>query len=43
MVDSDGYFFYQARTDDMIISAGYNIAGPSRGALLCIRRSPSAE
>ena len=24
----DGYFFYQARTDDMIISAGYNIAGP---------------
>jgi 2-aminobenzoate-CoA ligase len=28
MVDRDGYFFYQARTDDMIISAGYNIAGP---------------
>jgi 2-aminobenzoate-CoA ligase len=28
MADSDGYFFYQARTDDMIISAGYNIAGP---------------
>ena len=27
-VDEDGYFFYQARTDDMIISAGYNIAGP---------------
>ncbi|MDT4912242.1 MAG: 2-aminobenzoate-CoA ligase [Pseudonocardiales bacterium] len=26
--DEDGYFFYQARTDDMIISAGYNIAGP---------------
>jgi 2-aminobenzoate-CoA ligase len=26
--DQDGYFFYQARTDDMIISAGYNIAGP---------------
>ena len=26
--DADGYFFYQARTDDMIISAGYNIAGP---------------
>ena len=24
--DADGYFFYQARTDDMIISAGYNIA-----------------
>src|SRR5687767_16028138 len=28
MMDRDGYFFYQARTDDMIISAGYNIAGP---------------
>ena len=27
-VDDDGYFVYQARTDDMIISAGYNIAGP---------------
>ena len=24
--DDDGYFFYQARSDDMIISAGYNIA-----------------
>jgi 2-aminobenzoate-CoA ligase len=28
LMDRDGYFFYQARTDDMIISAGYNIAGP---------------
>jgi 2-aminobenzoate-CoA ligase len=28
MVDQDGYFWFQARTDDMIISAGYNIAGP---------------
>ncbi|MDB5748954.1 MAG: 2-aminobenzoate-CoA ligase [Massilia sp.] len=27
-VDEDGYYWYQARTDDMIISAGYNIAGP---------------
>ncbi len=26
--DSDGYFYYQARADDMIISSGYNIAGP---------------
>jgi 2-aminobenzoate-CoA ligase len=26
--DADGYFFYQARADDMIISAGYNIGGP---------------
>lgn len=28
VMDVDGYFWYQARTDDMIISAGYNIAGP---------------
>jgi len=26
--DADGYFWYQARSDDMIISAGFNIAGP---------------
>ena len=26
--DGDGYFWYQARSDDMIVSAGYNIAGP---------------
>jgi 2-aminobenzoate-CoA ligase len=25
--DADGYFHYRSRTDDMIISAGYNIAG----------------
>jgi len=35
LMDAQGYFFYQARTDDMIISAGYNIAGPEvEGALL---------
>jgi 2-aminobenzoate-CoA ligase len=28
LVDDDGYFHYQSRTDDMIISAGYNIAAP---------------
>ena len=27
-IDEDGDFIYHARTDDMIISAGYNIAGP---------------
>jgi 2-aminobenzoate-CoA ligase len=27
-MDQDGYFSYVARTDDMIISAGYNISGP---------------
>ena len=26
--DSDGYFWFQARSDDMIICSGYNIAGP---------------
>ncbi len=26
--DEDGYFFYQARADDMIITAGYNVGGP---------------
>src|SRR4029450_8111694 len=29
--DSDGYYWYQARSDDMIISAGYNLAGPEGG------------
>jgi 2-aminobenzoate-CoA ligase len=28
LVDADGYFHYQARLDDIIISSGYNIAGP---------------
>lgn len=27
-IDADGYVFYQARADDMIVSSGYNIAGP---------------
>jgi 2-aminobenzoate-CoA ligase len=26
--DAEGYYWFQARSDDMIISAGYNIAGP---------------
>ena len=26
--DEDGYFFYQSRADDMIVSSGYNIGGP---------------
>jgi 2-aminobenzoate-CoA ligase len=35
LLDDDGYFWYQARTDDMIVSSGYNIAGPEvEGALL---------
>ena len=34
LIDADGYFVYQARTDDMIISGGYNIAGPEVEAAL---------
>jgi 2-aminobenzoate-CoA ligase len=32
--DAEGYFWYQARNDDMIVSAGYNIAGPEVEAAL---------
>lgn len=34
--DDDGYFWFQARADDMIISAGYNIAGPEVEAALLL-------
>jgi 2-aminobenzoate-CoA ligase len=34
MEDADGYFHFVARADDMIISAGYNIAGPEVEAAL---------
>jgi 2-aminobenzoate-CoA ligase len=33
-VDEDGYVFYQARADDMIVSAGYNISGPEVESVL---------
>lgn len=33
-VDEDGYFHFAARNDDMIISSGYNIAGPEVEAAL---------
>lgn len=33
-VDENGYFVFEARADDMIISAGYNIAGPEVEAAL---------
>lgn len=32
--DSDGYFHFAARNDDMIVSSGYNIAGPEVEAAL---------
>ena len=35
-VDEDGHYVYQARTDDMIISGGYNIAGPEVEATLLL-------
>jgi 2-aminobenzoate-CoA ligase len=44
VMDADGYFFYQSRTDDMIVSAGYNI-GPAEveEALLRHPASPIAR
>ena len=33
-MDDDGYLYFAARSDDMIISAGYNIAGPEVEAAL---------
>jgi 2-aminobenzoate-CoA ligase len=32
--DEDGFFHFASRTDDMIVSAGYNIAGPEVEAAL---------
>jgi 2-aminobenzoate-CoA ligase len=34
LMDADHYFWFQARSDDMIISAGYNIAGPEVESVL---------
>jgi 2-aminobenzoate-CoA ligase len=39
LMDENGYFHYQSRTDDMIISSGYNIAGPEIET--CILSHPS--
>jgi 2-aminobenzoate-CoA ligase len=36
LIDADGYFFYQSRTDDMIVSSGYNIAAPEVEAALLL-------
>ncbi|HEY8295817.1 MAG TPA: AMP-binding protein, partial [Micrococcaceae bacterium] len=33
--DEDGYFWYQARSDSMIVSSGYNIGAPEVEAALC--------
>jgi 2-aminobenzoate-CoA ligase len=37
--DADGWFWYQARTDDMIISSGYNIAAPEVEGVLLLHPS----
>ena len=42
MRHADGYYSFAARTDDMIISAGYNIAGPEVEAAL-LRHPDVAE
>lgn len=38
-MDEDGYFWFQARDDDMIISSGYNIAGPEVESALMAHES----
>ncbi len=37
--DEDGYFHFAARNDDMIVSSGYNIAGPEVEAALLAHES----
>jgi 2-aminobenzoate-CoA ligase len=32
--DEDGYFFYQARTDDIIVASGYNVGAPEVEAVI---------
>jgi 2-aminobenzoate-CoA ligase len=39
--DPDGYFWYQARNDDMIVSSGYNIAGPEVESALLLHAAVS--
>jgi 2-aminobenzoate-CoA ligase len=39
--DEDGYFHFAARSDDMIVSAGYNIAGPEVEAALLTHEAVS--
>ncbi|MGB0751012.1 MAG: AMP-binding protein, partial [Gammaproteobacteria bacterium] len=39
--DADGNFYFQARNDDLIISSGYNIAGPEVEATLLAHNNVS--
>ena len=41
MRDADGYFHFAARNDDMIVSSGYNIAGPEVEAALLAHEAVS--
>ncbi len=41
LIDEDGQFVYHARTDDMIISGGYNIAGPEVESALLLHPAVS--
>ena len=34
VMDADGYFFHHGRTDDLIVTGGYNVAGPEVEAVL---------
>jgi 2-aminobenzoate-CoA ligase len=38
-IDADGYVYYQARADDMIVSAGYNISGPEVESALMLHEA----
>jgi 2-aminobenzoate-CoA ligase len=38
-IDADGYVYYQARADDMIVSAGYNISGPEVESVLMLHKA----
>ncbi len=39
VMDEDGYFWFQARSDDMIISSGYNISGPEVESALLVHEA----
>jgi 2-aminobenzoate-CoA ligase len=41
LVDKDGWFVYQSRVDDMIVSSGYNIAGPEVESALLLHPAVS--
>ena len=37
--DDEGYFRYQARSDDMIVTSGYNVAGPEVESALLLHQA----